>query len=308
MIPILIKNTPPSSNTLFFVLVSVNFLNFLDRSIIPGSADEFLVFISQSLNTDRPDIYLGFLQSGFIVGFSFASIIVSHQVHYRGPFYLIATGLTVWMISTILSALGYHMNNFSLLFFGRMLSGIGEASFVCIVPPWIAKHAPPGQKGRWLSIFYTALPVGTAFGYSYAAIIANILGCQYAFLIESIMMLPLAVYSYQIASYYPSPSSIDSIRLNHSDIHEKHILKRETSIPYITTDTATNATHGMTIFFLKSESNDLQYEHTETPSMLSELSIVVNSPIYVLITAGTILHLIFPIMIYYEYSAFIVVD
>jgi MFS family permease len=150
----------PAPNRLFAVLVMINFLNYTDRSILPGSANEFIQFISSSLATSKPDIYLGFLQSAFIVGFTFASVFVSHLVHYYGPFYLCAVGLSFWVFSAVLCSAGYYFNSYSLLLIGRMLSGVGEASFVCIVPPWITKHSPPGQKGIWLSIFYTALPVG----------------------------------------------------------------------------------------------------------------------------------------------------
>ena len=41
----------------------------------------------------------------------------------------------------------------------RILSGFGEASLQCSIPPWIQQVAPKSKKGLWLSIFFTNIPV-----------------------------------------------------------------------------------------------------------------------------------------------------
>ena len=57
----------------FLVIVIVVFLmnivNFLDRGIIPGASEEFVEFITVSgpFRKDQ-DVYLGMLQSSFIIG------------------------------------------------------------------------------------------------------------------------------------------------------------------------------------------------------------------------------------------------
>jgi len=55
-----------SPKFLFFLLVIVNLLNFIDRGIIPGAITEFNLFIQDSINTDSPDVFLGFLVSSLI--------------------------------------------------------------------------------------------------------------------------------------------------------------------------------------------------------------------------------------------------
>ena len=305
----------PNPNGLFCALVLINFLNYTDRAILPGSANEFIELISTSLLTRRPDIYLGVLQSSFIVGFSFASLLISHLVHFRGPFYLCAAGLGLWVISTILSGLGFYFKSFLLLLVGRMLSGIGEASFVCIVPPWIANHAPPGQKGQWLAIFFTALPVGTAFGYSYAAFVASTCGVNWAFFMESIAMVPLIIVLMHYAPFYPSCSSVPTEQLEHQDlspISPSEIFSAATGIlTGKSTIDPTSGLHAHTSVVptsvvdqdcesLSSGSNNsplgaevgplsasLKHYLPETPSMLDELFAVVQNPVYICITAGT---------------------
>lgn len=55
----------------------------------------------------------------------------------------------------------------------RLLSGVGEASFVTVVPPLITETAPPGERGVWLAIFYTAMPVGAGIGYVYGSVLSS---------------------------------------------------------------------------------------------------------------------------------------
>lgn len=54
-----------------------------------------------------------------------------------------------------------------------LLSGVGEASFVTVVPPLITETAPPGERGIWLALFYTAQPVGAGIGYVYGSLMAT---------------------------------------------------------------------------------------------------------------------------------------
>lgn len=286
----------------YCALVLISFLNYTDRAILPGSANEFLQLISSTLSTNRPDIYLGILQSSFIVGFSFASIIVGHLVHFRGPFYLCAAGLGLWVVSTILSGIGFYFDSFALLLIGRMMSGIGEASFVCIAPPWIAKYAPEGRQGRWLAIFYTALPVGTAFGYSYAAFIATFLGVHWAFFMESIAMLPLIAILLSFAPYYSScPSThvkpdeqlelstapTSQLNIAASDMPlERTVLNpvHEVSGEAVTQNQITETPSSTAV--KDNEVSENSSRNIKAPTMLEEFYTVFSSPSYVCITAG----------------------
>jgi hypothetical protein len=46
----------------FLFLFAINLLNYVDRGIIPGAAEEFEAFISDAIDTARPNLYLGLLQ------------------------------------------------------------------------------------------------------------------------------------------------------------------------------------------------------------------------------------------------------
>eukprot|EP00903_Cladosiphon_okamuranus_P014241 g13230.t1 len=178
---------------LFALFTIVNLFNYMDRGVIPGGSEEFNAFIEQTMLTDRPDVFLGILQSGFILGFSIACVIFARLARHRSPFSLMATGLAVWCFAAVSAGMARPSGSYTFLLVARLLSGVGEASFVTVVPPLITETAPPGERGIWLALFYTAQPVGAGIGYVYGSLMATSkLGWPWAFYLEAILMAPLA--------------------------------------------------------------------------------------------------------------------
>ena len=101
----------------FCILTAVNLLNYVDRGIIPGATNEFNSFISDSLDTESPSVYLGILQSSFIVGFSIAVMIFANLVHYYSPFYLCSFGLSIWIVAVMLSGSAYYTGSYVFIWF-----------------------------------------------------------------------------------------------------------------------------------------------------------------------------------------------
>jgi predicted MFS family arabinose efflux permease len=124
----------------------------------------------------------------YIVGYALASPTFGHFVHSYPPFKLMAIGLGVWVVAVLLSGWAPH---FWVLVVARIFSGVGEASFQIVVPPYIDDTAPPSKRGLWLSIFYMAIPVGTAFGYAWGGVVATALSWRVAFYLEALPMIPL---------------------------------------------------------------------------------------------------------------------
>ncbi len=90
-----------------------------------------------------------------------------------------------------LSRLSGAAPHFWVLILARMLSGVGEASFQTVVPPFIDDNAPSAKRGLWLALFFMAIPVGTAVGYAWGGNIATTLNWRWAFYIEAIPMVPM---------------------------------------------------------------------------------------------------------------------
>eukprot|EP00953_Heterococcus_sp_UTEX-ZZ885_P012165 6988-Heterococcus_DN1.PRE.3 len=68
-----------------------------------------------------------------------------------------------------------------------------------MVPPFINDNAEASERGQWLAVFFTAIPVGTALGYTYGSFMAHS-AAQWsgAFLIEAVVALPLVLLCFAI--------------------------------------------------------------------------------------------------------------
>ena len=194
---------PPSGGLILVALTAVNLVNFCDRGITPGAPAEFSHFINETLDVplEETGTWLGALVSSFIVCYSIASLIFGKLMQIAPKFRLLSGGLIVWTLALFGSGVAYYLPRdrfgFWWFFCFRALSGVGEAAFQCIIPPYVEDFAPPGKKSLWLGAFYTAIPCGTALGYLYGSILApsppRSIGWGWAYVIEGFAMLPCAI-------------------------------------------------------------------------------------------------------------------
>ena len=137
----------------------------------------------------------GALQSVFILGYMLSSPAFAYFSQYVHPLYLMGIGLTVWSGATMMASFSV---NYFMFMAARALTGVGEASFVCLAPPYILDVAPPAKKTvsarqLWVAIFYAAMIVGAAIGFVYGSEVASLCDdhWQWPFRIECIIMAPL---------------------------------------------------------------------------------------------------------------------
>jgi MFS family permease len=204
--------------TAFVLFTWLNLLIFVDRGIIPGSTVEFNQFIVATTGTHQSDVLLGLLQSSFVVGLVGGAVLFGHFAHRYDPFFLTGVGISVWAVAGICAGLSYYVRSYGLLLVARVVSGLGEASLLCNIPPWIQTHAPKGQQGAWLGLFYTAIPVGTAFGYAYSAALATSVGWPVAFFVEVATVAPVVAVVFTMSndslpSSTPSTTTSDTTSL-----------------------------------------------------------------------------------------------
>ncbi len=138
-------------------LTLVNILNYFDRYIVqavePTLKGEFALSNQQS----------GLLGSAFVLGY----VVFSPLFGFLGDKFdrrvLMAVGLLGWSLCTGLSGIA---GSFGLFFVARTLVGVGEASFGAIVPSYLKGRIPDMVAlNSALSIFYVAIPVGSALAY-----------------------------------------------------------------------------------------------------------------------------------------------
>jgi MFS family permease len=145
--------------TILALLTALNLLNYLDRMVL-----------SAVLHDLRDDLHLSKLLAGwaatvFLIGYFATSPIFGSMADRSGQGgrkVLITVGIVVWSLATVATGLVHTPLQ---LFLARAFVGVGEASYATIAPTLIDEFAPPARKGRWLAVFYTAMPVGSALGY-----------------------------------------------------------------------------------------------------------------------------------------------
>lgn len=200
---------PSTREVVFIIVTGINLFNFIDRGIIPGSTNEFNTFIRNSINTQTPDVYLGLLQSSFVIGFLIGALVFGHLVHHYERFFLTRVGSWIWFIAVFFSGISYYTESYAFLLICRMVSGLGEASLQCTIPPWIQENADAKKKGLWLAIFYTATPVGVALGYAYSSLITSNLNWSWAFIGECFLVFPWIFYLFRFSDNRYTTSTLE---------------------------------------------------------------------------------------------------
>lgn len=155
------------------VLTSLNLLDYLDRQLLAA----VLTPIKEELKLS--DEQLGTIQSAFMWGYFLTSPLFGYLGDRVPRRWLVAAGVFVWSLGTLMSG---HVSALGALIFFRVLVGFGEASFGTISPGWIADLFPAAKRNNAISIFYLAIPVGSALGYILGSWIAAHHGWRAAFL------------------------------------------------------------------------------------------------------------------------------
>jgi MFS family permease len=120
--------------------------------------------------------------------------------------HLLAVGIFIWSAATLAS--GFVHTLFQLLLL-RALVGIGEAAYSTLGPALIAGHYTPQRRASALSIFYAAIPIGTALSYITSGILAEHWGWRSVFIAGGVPGLLLAFLCLRLRE--PPPGEGDDV-------------------------------------------------------------------------------------------------
>lgn len=154
------------------VLTLLNLVNYLDRMLVNAVGPEMQRGLGLS------DFELGLVGSAFMIGYFVTSPIFGYLGDRYPRKHLVAGGVFVWSIATVLS--GFAESAPALLA-TRVLVGVGEASYATLSPTIIDDITAPSRKNRVLAVFYVAIPVGSALGYVLGGQLAHAFGWRAAF-------------------------------------------------------------------------------------------------------------------------------
>ncbi len=159
------------------LLTALNFFNYIDRSVLfavqPLVQEEFR----------RSDADFGFLTTAFFFCYMVAAPFAGYLADRHPRRAIMIVGAVVWSLATLLTA---ATHDFRTLLIRHTLVGVGEATFVAIAPAFLSDMFPERRRGRILSIFYLAIPVGTALGYLIGGYLGGRLGWRSPFYVAAV--------------------------------------------------------------------------------------------------------------------------
>lgn len=165
-------------------LTAVNLLNYFDRYIVQSVEPTITREFGLS-NTEA-----GYVVSAFVLGYFIFSPIFGYLGDKFDRRWVMALGLVAWSIATALTSFATGLLTFVV---ARVLVGVGEACYGSIVPVYLkGRIADTLTLNRTLSIFYVAIPVGSALGYVAGGLIAQEYGWRMLFLLSAVPGLFLA--------------------------------------------------------------------------------------------------------------------
>jgi MFS family permease len=148
------------------LLTAINFVNYFDRQIMFG----LFPLVEKDLGLKYTA--LGALGTATLLVMSLSSIISGPATRRFGPRAVVATGVVVWSLATIGSALA---PNYPFLLVMRALVGVGEGAFGPSAYALLCADAPPEKRGRAMGIFNVGMALGGAGGGAFALLAAGVL-------------------------------------------------------------------------------------------------------------------------------------
>ena len=165
-------------------LTGLNLFNYLDRNVLSSVLDP----IQQDLSLNNTEG--GQLASAFMIGYFCTAPLFGYLGDRSPRKWLIAIGVFFWSVGTILSG---FCHSYWPLIACRVLVGLGEASYATLAPSWISDLFSPARRNNAFTIFYVAIPVGSALGYEAGSIALGHGGWRGGFLWAGVPGLLLAL-------------------------------------------------------------------------------------------------------------------
>jgi MFS transporter, Spinster family, sphingosine-1-phosphate transporter len=165
------------ATTALVLLTALNFVNYIDRYILPGVQEQ----VKQEFHVS--DAALGSLTFWFFLTYMIAAPATGWLGdHFPRKPLIVGCALLISAINVVTAM----VHAFDSLLIRHAILGIGEASLGIFAPALLADFYPEDQRNRVLTIFYTAIPVGAALGYLAGEIVGSHFGWRMPFYVSAV--------------------------------------------------------------------------------------------------------------------------
>jgi MFS transporter, Spinster family, sphingosine-1-phosphate transporter len=165
------------ATTALVLLTAMNFVNYLDRYILPAVQEQIKHEFTLT------DNQIGSLTLWFMVAYVCVSPITgwAGDRFPRKPMIVVAAlGIAAMNFLTA------HVHGYAELNFRHAALGVGEACFGIFAPALLADFYPQSKRNKVMTIFNIALPVGAAAGYEAGAWVAAHHGWRMSFIASAV--------------------------------------------------------------------------------------------------------------------------
>ncbi len=178
------KAAVAGATTALVLLTALNFVNYIDRYILPGVQEQVKGEFRIS------DEQIGSLTLWFMLAYMLTSPITGWlgDRFPRKPMIVVAA--LFWGGINLLTATVHSYDSLNLR---HAALGIGEASFGIFAPAMLADFYPEDQHNRVLTIFNVAIPVGAALGYLVGGTVGEHFGWRMSFIVSAVPAILIAV-------------------------------------------------------------------------------------------------------------------
>ena len=201
----------PGAALALTLLTALNFVNYIDRYILPGVQEQIKheFFLS--------DAQIGALTFWFMVAYMATSPFTGWlgDRFPRKP--LIVVAALFWSGINFFTA---SVHSYGSLNLRHAALGIGEASFGIFAPAILADFYREDQRNRVLTIFNIAIPVGAALGYLVGGTVGERFGWRSSFIVSAV---PGALLAILIAIFMREPER-DTDRHDRARIEKGTVL------------------------------------------------------------------------------------
>jgi MFS transporter, Spinster family, sphingosine-1-phosphate transporter len=172
-----IKKSISGAHSALLLLLGINLFNYIDRQILAALEPDIRAsfFASSDVNAMTKT---GLLGDAFFVTYMISAPILGLLADRISRWMIVGAAVILWSLASGGSGLAA---TFAILVATRICVGIGEGGYGPAAPTILSDLFPIEKRGRIMAIFYTAIPVGSAFGYVIGGLIGAHFGWRWAF-------------------------------------------------------------------------------------------------------------------------------
>ncbi len=199
------------ANYVFWVMFSINFLNYLDRNILAGAANT----VAKELGFGVDGI--GYISSAFLVVYTLGTVPLGIWADRAQRKNVVAICIAIWSVATALTALA---TNFLTLFLSRMVLGIGEAGYFPAGTALMSDYFNREKRSRIMSWWSCGQLVGILFGFAIGGELAGLFvgSWRLAFVFTGIPGLLLAFLAWKLREPRRNQADEEALALNSNEV------------------------------------------------------------------------------------------